>query len=132
MSVIGIEEIFLDVNDLAKAVDFYENLIGIPAVSRNAERAYLQCERSHVVLQVRGHSGRHRGGGPMHFSFSVTEDDFDAVAARAAAANIFTRGAYGRTGQGARPLHARPRRERGGGEHAVPVRGAETLTDRSQ
>jgi len=100
MSVIGIEEIFLNVNDLAKAVDFYENLIGIPVVSRNEERAYLQCERSHVVLQVQGHSGRHRGGGPMHFSFSVTEDDFDAVAARAAAANIFTRGPMGERGKG--------------------------------
>lgn len=100
MSVIGIEEIFLDVKDLAKAVDFYENLIGIPVVSRNEERAYLQCERSHVVLQVQGHSGRHRGGGPMHFSFSVTEDDFDAVAARVAAANIFTRGPMGERGKG--------------------------------
>ena len=100
MAVIGIEEIFLDVKDLGKAVDFYERLIGIPVVSRNEERAYLQCERSHVVLQVQGHSGRHRGGGPMHFSFSVTEDDFDAVAARAAAANIFTRGPMGERGKG--------------------------------
>ena len=100
MAVIGIEEIFLDVKDLGKAVDFYEHLIGIPVVSRNKERAYLQCERSHVVLQVQGHSGRHRGGGPMHFSFSVTEDDLDAVAARAAAANIFTRGPMGERGKG--------------------------------
>lgn len=100
MAVIGIEEIFLDVTDLEKAVDFYEHLIGIPVVSRNEERAYLQCERSHVVLQVRGHAGRHRGGGPMHFSFSVTEDDFDAVATRAAAANIFTRGPMGERGKG--------------------------------
>ena len=100
MAVIGIEEIFLDVKDLGKAVDFYEHLIGIPVVSRNEERAYLQCERSHLVLQVQGHSGRHRGGGPMHFSFSVTEDDFDAVADRAAAANIFTRGPMGERGRG--------------------------------
>ena len=100
MAVIGIEEIFLDVKDLGKAVDFYEHLIGIPVVSRNEERAYLQCERSHLVLQVQGHSGRHRGGGPMHFSFSVTEDDFDAVAVRAAAANIFTRGPMGERGKG--------------------------------
>ena len=100
MTVIGIEEIFLDVKDLEKAVDFYEKLIGIPVVNRNEERAFLQCERSHVVLQVQGHSGRHRGGGPMHFSFSVTEEDVDAVAARAAAANIFTRGPRGERGKG--------------------------------
>ena len=54
MAVIGIEEIFLDVKDLEKAVDFYEKLIGIPVVNRNEERAFLQCERSHVVCRSRG------------------------------------------------------------------------------
>ena len=73
MGVIGIEEIFLDVKDLTKAVDFYHNLLGIPVARRDDQRAYLQCEQSHVVLQVKGHSGRHRGGGPMHFAFTVTE-----------------------------------------------------------
>lgn len=100
MAVIGIEEIFLDVADLDKAVAFYEGLLGVPVVMRNDERAYLQCERSHVVLQVKGHGGRHKGGGPMHFSFTVNEDDFDAVAERAAAANIFTRGPMGKRGAG--------------------------------
>ena len=100
MSIIGIEEIFLDVKDLGRAVDFYEGLLGIPVAMRNDERAYLQCERSHVVLQVQGHGGRHRGGGPMHFSFTVTEDVFDEVAERAAAANIFTRGPMGNRGKG--------------------------------
>ncbi len=100
MSIIGIEEIFLDVKDLAPAVDFYEGVLGLPVVMRNDERAYLQCERSHVVLQVKGHSGRHKGGGPMHFSFTVTEDVFDEVAERVAAANIFTRGPMGERGRG--------------------------------
>ena len=100
MSIIGLEEIFLDVEDLARAVDFYEGVLGLPVAMRNDERAYLQCERSHVVLQVKGHGGRHRGGGPMHFSFTVTEDVFDGVAERAAAANIFTRGPMGKRGKG--------------------------------
>lgn len=100
MPAIGIEEIFLDVQDLRKAIDFYQGVIGLPVDTRNAERAYLQCERSHVVLQVRGHSGRHRGGGPMHFAFTVTEEDFDAVAERARGANIFTRGPMGERGTG--------------------------------
>ena len=67
---------------------------------QNDERAYLQSERSHVVLQAKGHGGRHRGGGPMHFAFTVTEDTFDEVAGRAAAANIFTRGPMGARGKG--------------------------------
>jgi len=100
MSIIGIEEIFLDVKDLAKAVAFYEELIGLPVVMRSEERAYLQCERSHVVLQVEGHRGRHQGGGPMHFSFTVTEDAFDEIAGRAAKRNIFTRGPMGARGKG--------------------------------
>ena len=100
MSIIGIEEIFLDVKDLATAIDFYQGLLGIPVAMRNEERAYLQCERSHVVLQVKDHAGRHQGGGPMHFSFTVTEDAFDDVAERAAKANIFTRGPMGQRGKG--------------------------------
>lgn len=100
MSIIGIEEIFLDVADLAKAVDFYRDLLGISVAVQNDERAYLQCERSHVVLQVKNHSGRHQGGGPMHFSFSVTEDRFDEIAGRAAKANIFSRGPMGERGTG--------------------------------
>ena len=100
MSIIGLEEIFLDVGDLGKAVDFYHQLLGIPIAMCNDERAYLQCDRSHVVLQVKDHGGRHRGGGPMHFSFTVTEDTFDEVAARAAKANIFTRGPMGTRGKG--------------------------------
>lgn len=100
MSVIGLEEIFLTVRDLDKAVDFYRQLLGLPVAMRNHERAYLQCDRSHVVLQVEDHGGRHRGGGPMHFSFAVTEETFDEIAKRAAAANIFTRGPMGSRGKG--------------------------------
>ena len=100
MGVIGVEEIFLDVKDLAKAVDFYHNLLGIPVATQNDQRAYLQCERSHVVLQVKGHSGRHRGGGPMHFAFTVTEDSFDEIAGRVVGPQFFTRGPMGKQGEG--------------------------------
>jgi catechol 2,3-dioxygenase-like lactoylglutathione lyase family enzyme len=64
MNVIGIEEIFLDVRDLDKAIDFYHHKLSIPIAKRNEERAYLQCERGHIVLQIKTHGGRHRGGGP--------------------------------------------------------------------
>ena len=100
MGVIGIEEIFLDVKDLAKAVDFYHKLLGIPVAKRDDQRAYLQCEQSHVVLQVKEHSGRHRGGGPMHFAFTVTEDSFDEIAGRVMGPQFFTRGPMGERGQG--------------------------------
>ncbi len=82
MGFLGIEEIFLQVKDLEKAIDFYHHKLGIPLERHDEERAYLQCERGHVVLQVENHTGRHRGGGPMHFAFTVTEDTFDEVVAR--------------------------------------------------
>ena len=100
MGFIGIEEIFLDVKNLDKALDFYHGTLGIPLDKHNDERAYLQCERGHLVLQVKGHSGRHRGGGPMHFAFTVTEDKFDEVVEQCVGGAIFTRGPMGERGKG--------------------------------
>ncbi len=81
MGFIGLEEIFLAVKDMEKALDFYHNKLGIPIDKRDAERTYLQCEKSHVVLQIENSTGRHQGGGPFHFAFTVAEDTFDKVAA---------------------------------------------------
>lgn len=92
MAFVGLEEIFLQVQDLERAIDFYHHRLGIPLDTRDEERAYLQCEKAHVVLQVAHHTGRHRGGGPMHFCFTVTEDTFDGVVAAFADAEFETRG----------------------------------------
>ncbi len=100
MSVIGIEEIFLDVKDLDEAIKFYHEKVGIPIAKRDEQRADLQCDRGHLVLQVKGHSGRHRGGGPMHFAFTVSEETFDEVVARVVGAQHFTRGPMGERGEG--------------------------------
>ena len=100
MGIIGIEELFLDVADLDRALDFYHGRLGIPVAMRNEERAYLQCERSHVVLQAKGHTGRHRGGGPLHFAFTVDEDTFDRIAEAVRDGSIFTRGPMGERGKG--------------------------------
>ena len=79
MGFLGIEEIFLTVQDLDRAIDFYHTKLGIPLAKRDSERAYLQCERGHLVVQIANSTGRHQGGGPMHFAFTVTEDTFDEV-----------------------------------------------------
>ena len=100
MTIFGIEEIFLQVKDMDKAVDFYHNMIGVPIDKRDDERTYLQTENSHVVLQIANHTGRHRGGGPMHFAFSVSEETFDEVLERFAGSTHFTRGPYGERGEG--------------------------------
>ena len=100
MGFVGIEEIFLQVKDLERAVEFYHHKLGIPVDKRDDERAYLQCERGHVVLQVENHTGRHRGGGPLHFAFTVSEDTFDEVVERVVGSEHFTRGPMGERGVG--------------------------------
>ena len=67
-SVIGIEEIFLKVRNMEKAVDFYHGILGIPLDKQDGEKTYLQMERGHLVLQIEDHTGFHQGGGPLHFA----------------------------------------------------------------
>src|SRR6266545_798677 len=58
MGFVGIEEIFLKVQDLDSAIDFYHNKLGIPLDKHDHERAYLQCDRGHLVLQIANSTGR--------------------------------------------------------------------------
>ncbi|MEE8290746.1 MAG: glyoxalase superfamily protein [Candidatus Tectomicrobia bacterium] len=92
MGFVGIEEIFLQVKDLEKAIDFYHHKLGIPLDKHDEERAYLQCERGHVVLQLVHHTGRHQGGGPLHYAFTVTEETFDKVVEQFVGSEYQTRG----------------------------------------
>ena len=92
MGVIGIEEIFLKVKDMEKALDFYHGIVGLPIDKQDGERTYLQAERGHIVLQIENHTGRHQGGGPLHFAFTVSEETFDEILAKFAGGTHFTRG----------------------------------------
>jgi catechol-2,3-dioxygenase len=92
MGFVGLEEIFLKVKDMDKALEFYHHKLGLPIDKRDAERTYLQCEKSHVVLQIEYSTGRHQGGGPLHFAFTVTEDTFDKVVATFVPSEFRTRG----------------------------------------
>ncbi len=100
MGVIGIEEIFLMVKDMEKALDFYHGIVGLPIDKQDEERTYLQAERGHIVLQVENHTGRHQGGGPLHFAFTVSEETFDEIVEKFAGGRHFTRGPYGERGAG--------------------------------
>ena len=128
MSFIGIEEIFLQVEDMQKALDFYQGVLGIPVDKQDAERTYLQTEQGHVVLQIRNHTGRHRGGGPLHFAFTVSEETFDEVLGRLDGRHLVHARPLRGTRRGAGALHDRPRRERDRGQHPLPVRQAEALS----
>jgi catechol-2,3-dioxygenase len=92
MSFIGLEEIFLQVKDLEKAINFYHHKLGIPLDKQDEERVYLQCDRGHVVLQIENHTGRHQAGGPLHFAFTVSEHTFDQVVQQFVPSEFQTRG----------------------------------------
>ena len=92
MGFVGIEEIFLKVQDLDRAIDFYHKKLGIPLDRHDHERAYLQCDRGHLVLQIENSTGRHQAGGPLHFALTVTEETFDEVVKRFASSEYRTRG----------------------------------------
>jgi len=100
MTVVGIEEIFLKVRDMDKAIAFYNGILGIPLDKQDGERTYLQTERGHLVLQIENHTGRHQGGGPLHFAMTVTEEAFDEIMQRFEGGHAFTRGPYGQRGKG--------------------------------
>ncbi len=100
MGIIGIEEIFLKVTDMEKALDFYDGILGLPIDKQDGERTYLQAERGHIVLQIENHTGRHQGGGPLHFAFTVSEETFDEIVEKFAGGRHFTRGPYGERGRG--------------------------------
>ena len=100
MAVIGIEEIFLKVKNMENALAFYHGILEIPLDKQDGERTYLQCERGHLVLQLEQHSGRHQGGGPLHFAMTVSEEEFDRIMAKFEGDRYFTRGPYGERGVG--------------------------------
>jgi len=100
MAVVGIEEIFLKVTDMVKAIEFYNGILGIPLDKQDGERTYLQLDRGHLVLQIENHTGRHQGGGPLHFAMTVTEEEFDEILAKFDGGRYFTRGPYGEKGKG--------------------------------
>ena len=99
MAVIGIEEIFLKVRDMDKAIEFYNGILGIPLDKQDEERTYLQMDRGHLVLQIENHTGRHQGGGPFHFAMTVSEEEFDEILSKFEGGRFFTRGPYGEGGK---------------------------------
>ena len=99
MAVIGIEEIFLKVRDMDKAIEFYNGILGIPLDKQDEERTYLQMDRGHLVLQIENHTGRHQGGVPLHFAMTVSEEEFDEMLSKVEGGRFFTRGPYGERGK---------------------------------
>lgn len=79
---------------------FYHGILGIPLDKQDGERTYLQMEREHLVLQIENSTGRHQGGGPLHFAMTVSEEEFEKILGKFEGDRYFTRGPYGEKGTG--------------------------------
>tara|TARA_Y100001934_G_C11938527_1_gene579146 strand:+ start:157 stop:495 length:339 start_codon:yes stop_codon:yes gene_type:complete len=82
-----------------KAIELHNGIFGIPHNKQDNERNYLQMERGPLVLQIEDHTGRHQGGGPLHFEMMVSEEKFDRFLFKYKGGRFFTSGPYGDCGK---------------------------------
>ncbi|MED5359757.1 MAG: hypothetical protein VYD85_15280 [Pseudomonadota bacterium] len=78
---------------------FYHGILGIPLDKQDGERTYLQMEREHLVLQIENSTGRHQGGGPLHFAMTVSEEEFEKFLASLKGTDISRAGLMARRGR---------------------------------
>jgi catechol-2,3-dioxygenase len=71
--VLGIEEIVLEVEDLARSVAFYENVIGLPPFSRGTDEAWFHVGDQWLALFRKGREG----GAGSHFAFRIRPEDVE-------------------------------------------------------
>jgi catechol-2,3-dioxygenase len=74
----------LEVADLDAAVQFYGEVLGLPAMSRSDNRAWFRVGgRSRIGLWTPqlGIAGG-QGGAHVHYAMQIGEDDYDAAVAR--------------------------------------------------
>lgn len=93
--VTGILETSLYVDDLPRAVAFYESLFGFAVMVRDARICAMNVRPGQVLLIFqRGASlseeqfPTHDGHGPLHLAFSIAKEDVPAWEARLAALSI--------------------------------------------
>ena len=78
---------------------FYHGILGIHLDKQDGERTYLQMERDYLVLQIENSTGRHQGGGPLHFAMTVSEEEFEKILGKFEGDRYFTRGPMARRGR---------------------------------
>jgi catechol 2,3-dioxygenase-like lactoylglutathione lyase family enzyme len=83
VSVTGVSELVLEVEDLEAAESFYSGVLGLPVVDRWPDREAIWVmagERTRIGLwrpQVGLHGGR--GGAHVHFAMHIADANYDAA-----------------------------------------------------
>jgi catechol 2,3-dioxygenase-like lactoylglutathione lyase family enzyme len=103
-NLLGILETVLYVDDFASACAFYEQVLGLNSIYRDARLcAYDVGARGVLLLFLRGHSLEtvhlpggtippHDGGGPVHIAFSIAAGEFAAWETQLADAGVAIEG----------------------------------------
>lgn len=88
MSFIGIDHVAINVQDLAKSLDFYTKILGLSVTAREPSKPgieyFLDCGDSLIgLIQAKNFTERHpfqeEGLGANHFSFRIKAQEFDAM-----------------------------------------------------
>lgn len=74
----GVSNIWMPVEDIERAVDFYQNKLGLPIVKQNGNWAEFEADGLRIGLNGREPQGARIGGGPV-LTFSPDESLEDAV-----------------------------------------------------
>ena len=91
--VLGLSELVLEVRDLAKAEQFYSEVLGFElkrAAFSDPRVTVVEAPGCRLQLRLYGTPG-HRGAGPCHFAFSVEPDAIPAIAEYLKAQNLLAR-----------------------------------------
>ena len=89
----GIGEVFVKVENLERAAEFYRDLLGFEVIERNNRQLYIYLENGHLVLKEAG-SPEHDAGGPMHFAFVTSTERIEQLVEQFAALSYQTRGPF--------------------------------------
>jgi catechol 2,3-dioxygenase-like lactoylglutathione lyase family enzyme len=114
----GILETALYTDDMERAREFYENVLGLAVIySDNRLRAYAVADRDVLLLFRRGSAREsttmpggiipgHDGSGPLHVAFAVAHDEFGRWEERLKAHGVAIEG-YTHWRRGGRSLYFR-------------------------
>jgi catechol-2,3-dioxygenase len=75
----GLSELVLEVRDLAKAEQFYSEVLGFELKRWDARVTVAEAPGCRIQMRLYGTPG-HRGAGPCHFAFSVDTEEIPRIA----------------------------------------------------
>ena len=89
----GIGEVFVKVENLERAAEFYRDLLEFEVVERNNRQLYIYLATGHLVLKEAGSPG-HDAGGPMHLAFVTSTERIEQLVEQFAPLTYRTRGPF--------------------------------------